>query len=182
MAEVTVQQFAGVVGISVDRLMQQLSEAGLPSKGAEDTISDDEKSQLLSYLRKMHGKKEGASEPAKITLQRKTVSELRVPAERGRLRTRGTKTAGPSKTVSVEVRKKRTYVKRSVVAEEEAARVEKETAERDRMRAEEDAAREAEERRINEERERREAEEREKEAAERAEVERKQAESEAAAA
>ena len=92
MAEVTVQQFAGVVGISVDRLVAQLSEAGLPTKGAEDMISDDEKSQLLSYLRKMHGKNEVASEPAKITLQRKTVSELKVPAERGRLRTQALRT------------------------------------------------------------------------------------------
>ena len=159
MAEVTVQQFAGVVGISVDRLVQQLSEAGLPSKGAGDTISDDEKSQLLAYLRKMHGKNETASEPAKITLQRKTVSEIKVPAERGRTRTRGTKVSPSAKTVSVEVRKKRTYVKRSVVAEEEAARIEKETAERDRVKAEEEAVRLAEEQRLAEERARVEAEE-----------------------
>ncbi len=180
MAEVTVQQFAGVVGISVDRLVQQLSEAGLPSKAPEDTISDDEKSQLLSYLRKMHGKNEAASEPAKITLKRKTVSELKVPAERGRLRTRG---VAPAKTVSVEVRKKRTYVKRSVVAEEEAARIEKETAERDRIKAEEEAVRQAEEQRIAEERARQEAEEREREEAERRAAEEKErAESEARAA
>ena len=157
MAEVTVQQFAGVVGISVDRLVQQLSEAGLPAKTADDTISDDEKSQLLSYLRRIHGKNEAASEPAKITLKRKTVSELKVPAERGRVRARGVKTATPAKTVSVEVRKKRTYVKRALVAEEEAARVEKESAERERERAEEEAAREAEEARVAEQRAREEA-------------------------
>jgi translation initiation factor IF-2 len=74
MAEVTVQQFAGVVGISVDRLVQQLSEAGLPAKTADDTISDDEKSQLLSYLRRIHGKNEAASEPAKITHKLNTFS------------------------------------------------------------------------------------------------------------
>ncbi|MGE0485743.1 MAG: translation initiation factor IF-2 [Gammaproteobacteria bacterium] len=157
MAEVTVSQFAGVVGISVDRLVQQLSEAGLPPKAPEDTISDDEKSQLLSYLRRLHGKNEEAAEPAKITLKRKTVSEIKVPAERGRLRTRGVKPAAPAKTVSVEVRKKRTYIKRSVVAEEEAARVEKESAERDRERAEEEALREAEESRIAEQRAKEEA-------------------------
>ncbi|MCB1750027.1 MAG: translation initiation factor IF-2 associated domain-containing protein, partial [Gammaproteobacteria bacterium] len=157
MAEVTVSQFAGVVGISVDRLVQQLSEAGLPAKAPEDMISDDEKSQLLSYLRRLHGKNEEANEPAKITLKRKTVSELKVPAERGRLRARGVKPAAPAKTVSVEVRKKRTYIKRSVVAEEEAARVEKESAERDRERAEEEALREAEETRIAEQRAREEA-------------------------
>ena len=183
MAEVTIEQFAGVVGISVDRLMQQLSEAGLPTKAAEDAISDDEKSLLLSYLRKMHGKHEVASEPAKITLQRKTVSELKVPAERGRPRVRGAKLATPTKTVSVEVRKKRTYVKRSVVAEEEAARVEMETAERDRLQAEEDAVREAEERRIADLQAREEAEVREKEDAERvAAEERAKAESDAVAA
>jgi len=190
MAEVTVQQFAGVVGISVDRLVQQLSEAGLPAKTADDTISDDEKSQLLSYLRRIHGKNEAASEPAKITLKRKTVSELKVPAERGRVRARGVKTATPAKTVSVEVRKKRTYVKRALVAEEEAARVEKESAERERERAEEEAAREAEEARIAEQRAREEAAAAEEEARRQAEEEaarkeaeeRERAESEARAA
>ncbi|MGB1881644.1 MAG: translation initiation factor IF-2 [Gammaproteobacteria bacterium] len=170
MADVTVQQFAGVVGISVEKLLQQLNEAGLPEKGASDTISDDEKTQLLQHLRKMHGKNESASEPAKITLRRKTVSELKVPAERGRAR--GVRGVQPAKTVSVEVRKKRTYVKRSVVAEEEAARVEKEVAERDRERAAEEAARQAEEARI--------AEQRELEAKENEAQERRKAEAEAA--
>ncbi|MEX2480517.1 MAG: translation initiation factor IF-2 [Gammaproteobacteria bacterium] len=181
MAEVTVQQFAGVVGISVDRLMQQLAEAGLPEKSPGDMISDDEKSQLLSYLRKMHGKHEATPEPAKITLKRKTVSEIKVPAERGRARARGVKAPTPAKTVSVEVRKQRTYVKRSIVAEEEAARVEKETAERDRVRAEEEAVRQAEEARIAEQRAR--AEEAELEAQRQADEEaRRQAEAERAAA
>lgn len=171
MADVTVQQFAGVVGISVDRLVQQLSEAGLPSKDPDDTINDDEKAQLLSYLRKMHGKNEAASEPAKITLKRKTVSELRVPAERGRPRQRGAKVATPAKTVSVEVRKKRTYVKRSLVQEEEQARVAKEAAEVEAQRAAEEAERQAEEDRISAEREKREAAEREREEAERRERE-----------
>lgn len=163
MAEVTVQQFAGVVGISVERLVQQLGQAGLPQKGPEDTISDDEKSQLLAFLRKMHGKNEQAAEPAKITLKRKTVSELTVSGERGRPRTRGAKVAPNAKTVSVEVRKKRTYIKRSVVAEEEAARIEKESAERDRAKAEEESLRQAEEQRIAEEKARQEAEERARE-------------------
>ena len=152
MAEVTVQQFAGVVGVSVDRLVQQLAEAGLPEKAPGDSISDDEKSQLLSYLRRIHGKHEATPEPAKITLMRKTVSEIKVPADRGRARTRGLKVSTPAKTVSVEVRKQRTYIKRSVVAEEEAVRIEKETAERDRARAEEEAVRQAEETRIAEQR------------------------------
>ncbi|MEE2983402.1 MAG: translation initiation factor IF-2 [Pseudomonadota bacterium] len=170
MAEVTVQQFAGVVGIPVDRLVQQLSEAGLAEKDPEDKISDDEKSRLLSYLRKMHGKNEAALEPSKITIQRKTVSELKVPAERGRLRARGPR-AVVGKTVSVEVRKKRTYVKRSVVAEEEAARIEKETAERDRVKAEEEAQILAEKERIEAERARKEAETQQREEEERFVVE-----------
>ncbi|MCZ6771940.1 MAG: translation initiation factor IF-2 [Proteobacteria bacterium] len=170
MAEVTVQQFAGVVGIPVDRLVQQLSEAGLAEKDPEDKISDDEKSRLLSYLRKMHGKNEAALEPSKITIQRKTLSELKVPAERGRLRARGPR-AVVGKTVSVEVRKKRTYVKRGVVAEEEAARIEKETAERDRVKAEEEAQVRAEEERIEAERARKEAEIQQREEEERRVVE-----------
>ncbi|MGB1883804.1 MAG: translation initiation factor IF-2 [Gammaproteobacteria bacterium] len=190
MAEVTVQQFAGVVGISVDRLVQQLSEAGLPAKVADDTITDDEKSQLLAYLRKMHGKNETASEPAKITLQRKTVSEIKVPAERGRTRTRGTKLAAAAKTVSVEVRKKRTYVKRSVVADEEQAKIDQESADRERELAAEEAERlaeqraeqQAEEQRIAEERARIEAEERAREEEQLAAEQRAKAESEARAA
>mgnify|MGYP003700288321 FL=1 len=160
MAEVTVKQFADVVGVSTDRLLAQLEEAGLSDKQSEDLISDEEKTQLLTYLRRMHGKEETGTEPTKVTLKRKTVSELRVPTERSRARSRPK--AGPSKTVSVEFRKKRTYVKRSVVAEEEASRIEKEAAERDRAKAEEEAALRAEE-------EAREALQREKQAAEEAE-------------
>ncbi len=181
MAEVTVQQFAGVVGVSVDRLVQQLNDAGMSEKLPEDMISDDEKSQLLSFLRKSHGKNEAAPEPAKITLKRKTISELKVPAERGRLRARGPK-IGSGKTVSVEVRKKRTYVKRSVVAEEETARIEKETAERDRVKAEEEAQRVAEEERIAADRARKEQEIEAEEAARREEEERRNAELERARA
>ncbi|MFT5416217.1 MAG: translation initiation factor IF-2 [Gammaproteobacteria bacterium] len=137
MAEVTVKQFADVVGVSLERLLAQLGEAGLSEKQSDDVISDDEKSRLLSHLRRAHGKDETGTEPSKVTLKRKTVTELKVPVERTRLRSRPK--AGPSKTVSVEIRKKKTYVRRSVVAEEEASRIEKETADRDRIQAEEDA-------------------------------------------
>ncbi len=117
MLEVTVRQFADVVGISVDKLVQQLGQAGVDVKGPEDNISDEEKGKLLSYLRKTHGKGKGTTEPHKITLKRKTVSELKVAPERSRLRARGS-TPGTAKTVSVEVRKKRTYVKRGSVVDE----------------------------------------------------------------
>jgi len=119
MAEVTIKEFADVVGISVDRLLDQLGEAGLPDKDAGDPINDQEKGQLLAYLRRIHGREEGG-EPSKITLRRKTVSELTVPTDRSRARMRPGAKVGTAKTVSVEFRKKRTYIKRSVVAEEEA--------------------------------------------------------------
>jgi translation initiation factor IF-2 len=112
MPEVTVSQFADVVGISVERLVEQLQEAGFMDKSANDTISDEEKTELLTYLRRKHGKNESA-EPRKITLKRKTLSEIKVPVAttgRGKIR---------SKMVSVEFRKKRTYVKRSEIEEKE---------------------------------------------------------------
>ena len=114
MPEVTVGQFAEVVGISVERLLEQLQEAGFAGKAAHDNITDAEKSELLSYLRRKHGKQD-SPEPRKITLKRKTLSEIKVPlAVQGRGKSR-------SKTVSVEFRKKRTYVKRSAIEESEAA-------------------------------------------------------------
>jgi len=73
MPEVTVRQFADVVGISVERLLEQLEEAGLEEKSAEDAISDEEKSDLLLHLRRKHGK-DDATEPKKITLKRKTIT------------------------------------------------------------------------------------------------------------
>jgi translation initiation factor IF-2 len=138
MAEVTVKQFADVVGVSLERLLAQLEEAGLSEKQSGDLISDDEKSQLLTHLRRAHGKDETGTEPSKVTLKRKTVTELKVPAERTRMRSRPK--AGPSKTVSVEFRKKRTYVKRSVAAEEEASPVDQDTVELDQTKVDEEAA------------------------------------------
>lgn len=107
MTEVTVRQFADVVGIPIERLLAQLGDAGLSAKGADDNINDKEKLQLLTHLRHIHGKdpdKTANSAPKKITLKRKTLSEIRVPNAQGR-----------AKTVPVEVRKKRTYVKRGAV-------------------------------------------------------------------
>ncbi len=110
---VTVEQFADAVGIPVERLLIQLKEAGLEAISITDPITDDEKVRLLEHLRKSHGRKEtlGVSEPRRITLNRKRHSELKMSGIQGRV-----------KTVSVEVRKKRTYVKRSVIIEEEAKR------------------------------------------------------------
>ncbi len=141
MLDVTVRQFADVVGISVDKLVQQLGQAGIAAKGPDDTISDEEKSTLLSYLRKAHGKDKSSAEPSKITLKRKTVSELKVAPERSRLRARGA-APGSAKTVSVEVRKKRTYVKRGSVSDEKN---EQQEAEAEILKKEAEAARLSEE-------------------------------------
>ena len=96
MAEVTVKQLAEDVGAPVDRLLKQIVEAGLKARSENDSVSSDEKQQLLAYLRKTHG--EADSEPRKITLKRKTTTTLK---------------AGKAKTVNVEVRKRRTYIKRA---------------------------------------------------------------------
>lgn len=121
MSEVTVKQLAEVVGISVDRLLSQLGEAGLAVKGPDETISDNDKVQLLKHLRGAHGSRDSlAAEPRKITLKRRTISELKQSTPQGK-----------AKTVNVEVRKRRTYVKRSVVMAEESARIESELEERE---------------------------------------------------
>ncbi|MES9852290.1 MAG: translation initiation factor IF-2 [Candidatus Thiodiazotropha sp. L084R] len=115
MSEVTVAQLANVVGIPADLLMEQLADAGITARSPDDRISDEEKSKLLLHLRESHGKKKTATvaAPSKVTLRRKTVSELRQPTSSGRTMSRAS--ASPAKTVSVEVRKKRTYVKRANV-------------------------------------------------------------------
>lgn len=129
MADVSVTQFADVVGISVDRLLEQLSEAGLNVSSADGTITDEEKMTLLSFLKGKHESAGNTAEPKKITLNRKSTSELKV-----------TGTHGKNKSVTVEVRKKRTYVKRSVIQEEEEERLAAEKAERDKVDAVKQAA------------------------------------------
>ncbi|MSQ66603.1 MAG: translation initiation factor IF-2 [Gammaproteobacteria bacterium] len=126
MAEITVREFATVVGVPVERLIAQLNEAGLNGKLADSSLAEGEKSQLLTYLRRLHGKDDASAEPNKITLSRKTVSEIKIPADKSKIRSRLVKPGVAAKTVAVEFRRTRTYVKRSVVAEEEAAKVEKE--------------------------------------------------------
>jgi translation initiation factor IF-2 len=172
MTDVTVRQFADVVGLPVDRLLAQLGEAGLTISNADETISDKEKAQLLSYLRRSHGKPETVvvSQPKRVTLKRKSHSELRTTASR---------TSG-ARTVSVEVRKKRTYVKRADLVAEEEVRLKAEAEEKAKVLAEREAVRQAEQealRRAEEEAARRVEEERKhaEEAARRAEEEARQA-------
>ena len=147
MADVTVSQFAEVLKVPVDKLLVQLDQAGIKVSGPNDKISDEAKLELLSHLRRSHGQpteESGAAiaAPRKITLQRKQQSEIKMAGAAGRAR-----------TVNVEVRVKRTYVKRDVLEEqakalsgedteakrqeaEEAARLEKERQENERREAE----------------------------------------------
>ncbi len=103
MAEVTVQQLAKTVGASVERLLLQMKEAGLPHVKIDQVVSDEDKKILLSYLKKSHGA--SSPTPKKITLKRKTISTLKTGGTSGK------------KTVNVEIRKKRTYVKRDQIEE-----------------------------------------------------------------
>jgi len=120
MADITVAELAKEIGTPVERLVSQLADSGV-SKSASDVISQDEKEALLGYLKKQHGD-DSAAKPSKLTLNRKTKSTLTMG--------HGSK----AKSVNVEVRKKRTYVKRSEVEEQQiaeaAAKAEAEAAEK----------------------------------------------------
>jgi translation initiation factor IF-2 len=146
MAEVTVSQFAEVLKVPVDKLIAQLDEAGIKVSGADDIISDEAKMELLTHLRRSHGRQEDAAAPRKITLKRKAQQEIKVASVQGRAR-----------TVAVEVRAKKTYLNRTVLEEEQRHRQE----ELDKVRQAEEA--------VRLEAERREAEKRD---AEKAELER----------
>ncbi len=157
MAEVTVADFAKVLKVPVDRLIEQLDEAGIKVGGPNDVISEDAKLELLTHLKKNHGRQDaGDSAPRRITLNRKSSSELKLASGQGRAR-----------TINVEVRQKRTYIKRDVL--EEQARKQQE--ELDAARRAEEDARTAVERSAQEEIEKREAAERERLAAEQRAVE-----------
>ena len=144
MSEVTVKQLAEVVNIPVKKLLVQLTEAGLDIHMPDQTVSDKQKMQLLNHLRNSRHKATSfpSDDSRKIVLRRKSTSQLKVNTTQGR----GSISRA---TVNVEVRRKRTYVKRSAVLEEEAKRrqqhAEQETA-REKKAAEqlEKAAQEAE--------------------------------------
>ncbi|WP_027156897.1 translation initiation factor IF-2 [Methylobacter luteus] len=148
MSEKTVRHLAEVVKIPLERLLEQLKEAGLSASAPDDVISDDEKMQLLAHLRKRHGKSEGSDEgtPKRVTLKRRKVSELKQASVPG----------STTKTISVEVRKKKTYIKRTEVSESdeqkelELARQAQEEQQR-QLEREEEARRKQEEERLKQE-------------------------------
>jgi len=136
MSDVTISELAKMVGVPEDRLLDQVKEAGLPQKKVDDTINNDERATLLLSLKSKHGEDtSGGATPRRITLKRKTVETLKTSDNQGR-----------SKAVNVEVRRKRTYVKRSVEeAQLEAERKEAERkAQEEKEKAEQEEAKKSE--------------------------------------
>ncbi len=110
MAEVSIREFAGTLKMPVEKLLSQIKEAGLPHTDADHVISTDDKTRLLAQLKKGRGG-DAEADPRKITLKRKTLGTLRTAGSHGR-----------GRTVNVEVRRKRTYIKRSAVEQPEAGK------------------------------------------------------------
>ncbi len=139
MSDVTVAQFAEVLKVPVDRLLVQLESAGIQGAGPQALISDEAKLELLTHLRRAHGATEpgkgvGVAAPRKITLARKTQSELKQASTQGRAR-----------TVNVEVRHKKTYIKRDVLEEQNKAHQDEAEQKRKEIEAAEAAERERQE-------------------------------------
>ena len=131
MAEVTIEKLANDIGTTVDKLVQQFKDAGI-TKSVSDNVTEDEKTALLDHLSRAHGG-EGTKEPSRMTLTRKSKSTLSVQG-----------TAGKSKSVQVEVRKSRTYVKKSALEEQQAEQARIDAEEKARVDAEQAARLEAE--------------------------------------
>jgi translation initiation factor IF-2 len=151
MSQVTVSQLAEVLGVSVEKLIDQMAKANINLTSGDAAVSNDDKKKLLAHLRSAHGKSESdATAPRKVTLKRKSMSELRI---------QGSGPRASTKTVNVEFRKSRTYVKREALQEAEQhdperekiqqalkeAQNRREAEEKTRLEAEEKARLEAEE-------------------------------------
>ena len=176
MSGETIKQLALSMKVPVDRLLTQLGQAGMSFSDPEQVISSTEKMKLLGFLRRSHGKDapaEGESDsPRQITLKRSTRGELKLPTAGGR-------GATAAKTVNVEVRAKRTYVKRSVIAEEANGDVEREDAVRKLQESHEQREHEEAERAESDRLRQEEAQQRAEEAQQRAEEAQRQQEAEA---
>lgn len=107
MADVTVKQLAQVVGIPVERLLNQLQEAGLSFTDDQQTVNEEQKRILLNHLKRTSLRDANVS-PERITLRRKSLSQVTVGHD-----------AHSGKTVSVEVRKKKIFVKRTQIVEQQ---------------------------------------------------------------
>jgi len=104
MSQTTVKSFAEQIGVPPETLLRQLGSAGVDEKQPDDVLSDEEKEQLFRYLRSSHGAADEGAARRKITLKRKSTTQV----------TQSSRT-GATRTVQVEVRKKRTFVKRAEV-------------------------------------------------------------------
>ena len=112
MSDIKVKDLAKTIGVTAKHLVEQLNEAGVDISKTDDAITEEQKQVLLSFLQQRHGKssENTVSAPKKITLKRKSVSEIKL----------GGVARSGGKSVSVEVRKKRTYIKRSPAEQAEA--------------------------------------------------------------
>ncbi|MEK7717462.1 MAG: translation initiation factor IF-2, partial [Pseudomonadota bacterium] len=110
MTQITIKGFADQIGIPPDTLLRQLDAAGISAKNADDELNDEEKEKLFHYLRASHGATDEGAAKKKITLKRKSTSQV----------VQSTRT-GASRTVQVEVRKKRTFIKRTAIEETPSA-------------------------------------------------------------
>jgi translation initiation factor IF-2 len=135
MSGQTVREFAETVHTPVDRLLVQMREAGISLEGPDDIVSEEQKTALLNFLRR--GRESDPAALSRVTLTRRSVSTLKVPTGGGR----------GAATVNVEVRQKKTYVRREVLLEEEARQREVVS-----LREEEKKRREEEEQRAEEQR------------------------------
>jgi translation initiation factor IF-2 len=117
MSDKTVRQLAEMVKTPLEQLLKQLKEAGLSARTPDDVINDDEQMQLLGHLRKSHGKGqgEGDNSPRRVILERRKVTEIKQASVPG----------SSTKTISVEVRKKKTYIKRMDTEERKPAELSK---------------------------------------------------------
>ncbi len=150
MSTITIKKFAEQIKLDPERLVKQLEKAGVKGKGVDDALDDAEKRQLLEYLRGGGNANSAnvseaqstlnASPRAKITVNRKTTSEIQQ-----------TSRTGTTRTVQVEVKKKRTFVKKEVLLEQEKQRLQQEQAaeqQKNDEAAAAEAARIAEEKRL----------------------------------
>ncbi len=146
MSDVTVKQLAGVLGISADKLMEQLASAGIPAKSEDDTISNESKVKLLEFLRGSHGKEKKSLSPRKkVVLKRKSKEVLRVAS--------GGAGVAKTKSINIEVKKKKSNTGPSQsemeeIEKERRAAQEALAARKEQLEAEDKAKQVAEEARI----------------------------------
>ena len=116
MSTTTVSKLATALKLSNEKLILQLNEAGIEVTNEDDIVSNDQKLLLLNHLRGSHGTKStSSSAPKKLTINRRSQSELKLSGS-----------FGTSRTVNVEVRKKRTYLKKETLIDQAKKEIEEE--------------------------------------------------------